>query len=74
MAKIAKCYHDNKGKSHQSADEAVASDIADILGRIGDNEGLGLGVAKNIIEHREAIEKAFADLDEMESQQASFMS
>lgn len=64
MAKIAPAFFDNARNSHATPEDAVASDIATALGRVGDT-GITPGLAKLILDRREAIERAFADLDEM---------
>lgn len=63
MAKCIEAYRDDRGQVHDTPKEAIVADIAAALGRVGDEGGLTSGVAKLILEKREAIEKAFADYD-----------
>jgi hypothetical protein len=63
MAQVIQAFQDERGHLHDSPDTAVVADIAAALGRVGDEGGLTNGVAKLILEKRQEIEKAFADLD-----------
>lgn len=63
MAKSIQAYLDNRGHLHTSPKSAVIGDITHALGRVGDEGGLTEGVARLILEKREEIERAFADLD-----------
>ncbi len=65
MAKKGTGYFDRKGQFFKSAREATASDIAGLLGQIGDGESLAPGIAHMLIEKREEIERLFAEHDEM---------
>ena len=50
-----------------SPTSAVIGDIAAALGRVGEEGGLTEGVARLILDKREAIERAFADLDALDT-------
>ena len=65
MAKLAPSYIDNFGQVHPSAEAAVISDIAAVLGRLSADAGIAGGVAKMIVEKRPEIEAAYRDLDAM---------
>lgn len=68
MAKARQYYEDAKGAPHKKPEDAVASDIASVLGRVGDESGMALGVAKVLIEKRAEIEQAYADLDALKTE------
>lgn len=70
MAKSIEAYRDERGNLHDSPTGAIIADIAAALGRVGDEGGLTNGVAKLILEKRAEIERAFADLDELETNAA----
>jgi hypothetical protein len=63
VAKFKPAIHDNRGNVHKSADDATISDISELLGRVGDGDGLALGIAKSILGHRQALEAIFAEHD-----------
>jgi hypothetical protein len=63
MAKAVEAYRDERGNLHDNAVNAVLSDLAAALGRVGDEGGLTPGVARLVLEKRIDIEKAFSDLD-----------
>lgn len=65
MAKAVEAYRDERGNLHDNAVNAVLSDLAAALGRVGDEGGLTPGVARLVLEKRADIEKAFADLDHL---------
>jgi hypothetical protein len=65
MGKAIEAYRDERGCLHESAINAVLSDLAAALGRVGDEGGLTQGVARLILEKRADIEKAFEDLDRL---------
>ncbi|MEP0390788.1 MAG: hypothetical protein ABJ205_06515 [Erythrobacter sp.] len=65
MAKKGTGYFDRKGHFFKSAREATASDIAGLLGQIGDGESLAPGIAQMLLEKRSEIERLFADHDVM---------
>jgi hypothetical protein len=65
MAKAVEAYRDERGNLHDNAVNAVLSDLAAALGRVGDEGGLTPGVARLVLEKRIDIEKAFSDLDHL---------
>lgn len=70
MAKSIQAYLDNQGHLHKSPQSAIIGDISSVLGRVGEEGGLTEGVARLILEKRAGIEKAFADLDALNEQDA----
>lgn len=71
MAKKGTGYFDRKGHFFKTAREATASDIAGLLGQIGDGESLAPGIAQTLIEKRAEIERLFKDHDAMMEDQAA---
>lgn len=69
MAKSIEAYVDNRGNLHMTPKSAVIGDIAAALGRVGEEGGLTEGVARLILDKREFIERAFADLDSMDERE-----
>ncbi len=65
MAKKGTGYFDRKGNFFKSARDATASDLAALLGQIGDGESLAPGIAQMLLERRTEIERLFADHDAM---------
>lgn len=65
MAKAIEAYRDERGDLHHNATDAVLSDIASALGRVGEEGGMTAGVARLIFERRVEIERAFADYDRL---------
>lgn len=69
VAKTIQAYLDNRGHLHTSPTSAVIGDITHALGRVGEEGGLTEGVARLILEKREEIEQAFADLDALDERE-----
>lgn len=65
MATECTAYRDGKGSLHPTPDRATLADLADVLGRVGEEGGMTAGVAKLIFEKREDIERVFAEHDVM---------
>lgn len=65
MAKKGTGFFDRKGHFFKNARDATASDIAAVLGQIGDGESLAPGIAHLLLEKREEIEKLYAEHDAM---------
>ncbi len=65
VAKKGTGYFDRKGQFFKSARDATASDLAALLGQIGDGESLAPGIAQMMLERRAEIERLFADHDTM---------
>ena len=70
MAKKGTAFFDNKGQFFRTPEEASLSDLAALLGKIGDGESLAPGIAFMLLEKREEIEAVFADHDEMKREEA----
>lgn len=68
MAILGNGYFDARGHYFKTAEEATASDLAAILGRIGDGESLAPGIALMLIDRRKDIEEIFAQHDQMVAQ------
>jgi hypothetical protein len=58
-------YFDGRGTFFKSAEEATISDLATVLGRVGDGDSLAPGIAKILLVNRRTIEHIFADHDRM---------
>jgi hypothetical protein len=58
-------FFDAKGHYFKTPDEATMSDLACLLGRVGEGESLALGLAKTMLDRRHEIEKIFRDHDDM---------
>lgn len=65
MATECTAYRDTKGSLHPTPERATLADLADVLGRVGEEGGMTAGVAKLLLEKREAIERVFAEHDVM---------
>ncbi|MBK6706213.1 MAG: hypothetical protein IPG54_01495 [Sphingomonadales bacterium] len=73
MAHTGTGYFDSKGQYFRNPSEATISDLAGLLGRVGDGESLAPGIAHMILEKRAEIERIFADHDAMLEVQARSM-
>ncbi len=58
-------YFDSKGQFFRTPQEATQSDLAAILGRMGDGDSLAPGIAKILLDKRREIEHVFRDHDDM---------
>jgi hypothetical protein len=58
-------YFDSKGQYFKTPHEATLSDLAGLLGRMGDGDSLAPGIAKILFEKRREIEHVFRDHDDM---------
>jgi hypothetical protein len=65
MARKGTGYFDRRGHFFKTAKDATASDIAALLGQIGDGESLAPGIAHLLLERRTDIERLFAEHDAM---------
>ena len=65
MARKGTGYFDQKGHFFKTPEEATRSDLAALLGKIGDGESLAPGIAHTLLDRRDEIEKLFADHDMM---------
>jgi hypothetical protein len=58
-------FFDSKGQYYKTPHEATLSDLAGLLGRMGDGDSLAPGIAKILFEKRREIEHVFRDHDDM---------
>jgi hypothetical protein len=65
MAMSKPAYFDERGHFFRTPEEATQSDIAALLGRIGEGDSLAPGIAKTLFEKRSEIERIFAAHDEL---------
>ena len=65
MATECTAYRDGKGALHATPEKATLADLADVLGRVGEEGGMTAGVAKLLFEKREEIERVFEEHDAM---------
>jgi len=65
MAKSGRGYFDRKGHFFKTPKDATVSDLAALLGQIGDGESLAPGIAHTLLERRGEIEALFAEHDSM---------
>ncbi|WP_299192187.1 hypothetical protein [uncultured Erythrobacter sp.] len=74
MANRGTGYFDRKGHFFKTAREATESDLAALLGQIGDGESLAPGIAHMMLDRREEIERLFADHDAMMAEEEAVQS
>lgn len=65
MARKGIGFFDSKGHFFKSPEEATISDIAALLGKVGEGESLAPGIAHILLRRREDIERLFAEHDQM---------
>lgn len=65
MAHTGTGYFDSKNQYFKTPSEATISDLAALLGRVGEGESLAPGIAQMILQKRAEIERIFADHDAM---------
>jgi hypothetical protein len=65
MAHTGTGYFDSKGQYFKTPGEATISDLAALLGRVGEGDSLAPGIALIMLEKRAEIERIFADHDAM---------
>lgn len=65
MATRGTAFFDSKGQYFRTPEEATASDLAGLLGRVGEGESLAPGIAKCLLEKRAEIERIFSEHDAM---------
>ena len=70
MAQKGTGYFDRRGNFFKTGREATESDLAALLGQIGDGESLAPGIAHMMLERRAEIERLFAEHDEMMAEEA----
>lgn len=65
MAHRGTGFFDSRGHYYKSPEEATVSDLASILGKIGDGESLAPGIAHMLLDRRVDIERLFEEHDAM---------
>ena len=65
MARKGTGFFDARGHYYKTPEEATVSDLAGVLGKIGDGESLAPGIAHTMLERRAEIERLFAEHDAM---------
>lgn len=63
MVERVDAYVDGKGRLHDTLEKAILSDLTEVFGKSGGD--LTPGLARAILTGREAIEKAFSDIDRL---------
>jgi hypothetical protein len=63
MALSKMAYFDERGHFFRTPDEATLSDIAALLGRVGEGDSIAPGIAKTLFEKRGDLERIFAAHD-----------
>ena len=71
MAHTGTGFFDRKGNFFKTARDATVSDLAGLLGKIGDGESLAPGIANMLLERRAEIEQLFAEHDQMLEEEAA---
>ncbi|WP_379921677.1 hypothetical protein [Erythrobacter sp. R86502] len=71
MAHTGTGFFDRKGNFFKTARDATVSDLAALLGKIGDGESLAPGIAIMLLERRLEIEQLFAEHDQMLAAEAA---
>ena len=65
MARTGTGFFDCKGHFFKTARDATVSDLAALLGQIGEGESLAPGIAYFLLERRAEIERLYAEHDAM---------
>lgn len=73
MARKGIGFFDSKGHFFKSPEEATVSDIAALLGKVGEGESLAPGIAHILLRRREEIEKLLAEHDAMMADYAAMI-
>jgi hypothetical protein len=71
MAHTGTGFFDRKGNFFKTARDATVSDLAGLLGQIGEGESLAPGIAYMLLERRSDIERLFAEHDQMLEEEAA---
>jgi hypothetical protein len=61
-------YFDNKGQFFKTPEAATLSDLAALLGKVGEGESLAPGIAQTLLQKRAEIEHIFTEHDRMSSE------
>lgn len=73
MARKGIGFFDSKGHFFKSPEDATVSDIAALLGKVGDGESLAPGIAHILLRRREELEKLFLEHDAMMADYAAMI-
>lgn len=73
MARKGIGFFDGKGHFFKSPEDATVSDIAALLGKVGEGESLAPGIAHILMRRRDDLEKLFAEHDEMMADYAAII-
>lgn len=65
MARKGIGFFDTKGQFFKSPEDATVSDIAALLGKVGDGESLAPGIAHILLRRRDELEKLFSEHEAM---------
>lgn len=71
MAHTGTGFFDRKGNFYKNPRDATVSDLACLLGQIGEGESLAPGIAYTLLERRTEIERLFAEHDAMLEEEAA---
>ncbi len=71
MAHTGIGFFDSRGLLFKNPEEATLSDLALLLGRIGEGDSLAPGIATMLLERRSDIERIFAEHDELKRVQST---
>jgi hypothetical protein len=71
MARTGLGFFDSRGHFHKSPEDATLSDLAMLLGRIGEGDSLAPGIASMLLERRADLERIFAEHDELKREQVA---
>ncbi len=61
-------FFDSRGTFFKTPEEATVSDLAALLGKIGDGESLAPGIAHMLLERRSDVERLYSEHDLMMSE------
>lgn len=73
MARKGIGFFDSKGHFFKAPEDATVSDIASLLGKVGEGESLAPGIAHILLRRREELEKLFAEHDHMMADYATII-
>ncbi len=66
-------FFDNRGHFFKTPEDATCSDLAMLLGRIGEGDSLAPGIATLLLDRRADIERILSDHDSMKVEQTAFL-
>ena len=68
MASTGVIFFDKNQQMFKTPQEATRSDLAAVLGQVGEGESLATGIAQKLLDNRTEIEEIFAQHDRMLSE------